>query len=150
MHNILSNMFVSELLDIWQKGRYGQASPGMISPVSTPSCINITETGNYFIYSQVYFQIPAKDAKVNKKLTTEDQSYMIHFVFRQSGATKSLLLRSVVSNGFVGVRPGFATSFTSGVHRLTKGDSLYVAVQKKQSAVINTNDDATFFGAFKL
>ena len=143
-------MFVSELLDIWRISRYGQASPGMISPPSTPSCINITEAGNYFIYSQVYFQIPVNDEKVNEKLSEADRSYMIHFVFRQSGKTKSLLLRSVVSNGFVDKRPGFATSFTSGVHRLKKGDSLYVAVPKKQSAIINTNDDSTFFGAFKL
>ncbi|CAB4003016.1 complement C1q subcomponent subunit C-like isoform X2, partial [Paramuricea clavata] len=139
-----------ELLDVWKMGRYAQASPGMISPVRTPRFINVTETGNYFVYSQVYFQIPANDAVVNKKLTSDDQSYMIHFVFRQSGSTKSILLRSVVSNGFQGNRSGFFTSFTSGVHRLKKGDSLYVAVQKKLSSLINTNDDSTFFGVFKL
>ncbi len=147
---LCSNVFVLELLDIWRKGRYGQASAGMISPVSTPSFINITETGNYFIYSQVYFQIPSNDAKLNKKLSKEDQRYMIHFVFRKSGTTKSILLRGVVSNGFQGMHAGFFTSFTSGVHRLKKGDSLYVAVQKKLSILINTNDDSTFFGAFKL
>lgn len=147
---LCSNTFVLELLDVWKMGRYAQASPGMISPVHAPRFINVTETGNYFIYSQVYFQIPAKDAKLNKKLTPDDQSYMIHFVFRQSGSTKSILLRSVVSNGFQGKRSGFFTSFTSGVHRLKKGDSLYVAVQKKLSILINTNDDSTFFGVFKL
>ena len=130
-------------------GRYGQASPGMVSSFVTPRYINITEEGSYFIYSQIYFQIPYKEDP-NDKLSKDDQSYMTHFVFKQSGSTNSILLRAVVSNGFQGTRDGFYTSFTSGVHRLKKGDSLCVAVQKKLSTVINTNDESTFFGAFKL
>jgi hypothetical protein len=122
----------------------------MISPLSAPRFINITESGNYFIYSQIYFQIPKEDAKVNQKLSADDQRYMIHFVVRESGATKSILLRGVVSNGLQGKEAGFYTSFTSGVHRLQKGDSLYVAVEKKLSILINTNDESTFFGTFKL
>ena len=147
---LFSNSFVLELLDVWREGRYGQASPGMISPPSAPRFINITETGNYFVYSQIYFQIPVNDDRVNRKLSADDQRYMIQFVVRESGATKSILLRGVVSNAFQGNRSGFYTSFTGGVHRLQKGDALYVAVEKKLSILINTNDESTFFGTFKL
>ncbi|XP_028408239.1 complement C1q subcomponent subunit A-like [Dendronephthya gigantea] len=147
----LKGMPQYELLDVWaKKGRYTQASPGMTTTDSEPRFINVTETGNYFIYSQVYFQLPATGSNLKKKLTSDDLRYMIHFVFKQSGSTQSLLLRAVNSNGFEGKHSGFFTSFTSGVHRLRKGDSLYVAVQKKLGNLINTNDDSTFFGAFKL
>lgn len=147
----MPSVFISDVLNVWaKKGRYSQASPGMTTTGSDSGCINITETGNYFIYSQVYFQLPASGSNLKKVLSADDLRYMIHFVFKKSGSTESLLLRAVNSNGLVGKHSGFFTSFTSGVHRLRKGDSLYVAVQKKLDSLINTNDDSTFFGAFKL
>lgn len=139
-----------EKLDVWTIGKYGQASAGMVNFFAEPGIINITESGNYFIYSQVYFQMPFGDPKTDAKLSADEQRYMSHFVLRESKGEIAVLLKGVKTNAYQGKKASFFTSFVSGVFRCKVGDSLFVGVDKKLSAVVNTNMDSTFFGAFKL
>ncbi|XP_028412424.1 uncharacterized protein LOC114535243 isoform X2 [Dendronephthya gigantea] len=81
-----------EVLDIWKT-----ASSKMTSLGANLSSIIIKESGNYFVYAQLYFQVP-----FNSKLDKFDQSYLAFFVCRISKATTSILMRAVASNGFQG------------------------------------------------
>lgn len=147
-HTFSNEFFILEILDVWMTGRLGQASPEMTSPGATLDVVTITETGNYFVYAQLYFQVPFKYD--GPKLDEFDESYSIFFVCRISGAKKSLLMRSVKSNSFQGRKSGFYTSYTGSVHYLKKGDTIFVSILKKQRVFINTDESSSFFGAFKL
>lgn len=112
--------------------------------------IHILETGKYFNYSQIYFQI-----RMPNPLPDDDdiETYFLFLVVHESAKTAqsaSILMRRVMSNGLVGKSSGYYTLYASGIHVLDEGDVVYVGVQTRQRKFVNSADSCSYFRAFKI
>ena len=112
--------------------------------------IHILETGKYFNYCQIYFQI-----RMPNPLPDDDdiETYFLFLVVHESAKTAqsaSILMRRVMSNDLVGKSSGYYTLYASGIDVLDEGDVVYVGVQTRQRKFVNSADSCSYFRAFKI